>query len=160
MALVVLGLSQALATYLDAWAERSRVVVDFFSTGIDEPRLPSVIEITLYRIVQEASNNVVRHAAARNVSVSIERRKDHVVGIIEDDGKGFDFDTVRAPALGRLGIAECRNAPRSSMVSSRSTLVWAARLFASSYRSQRREALIQRRTNLSEWQSGSGLHGS
>ncbi len=105
VALDVLGLSQALATYLDAWGERSRVAVDFFSSGIDEPRLPSVIEITLYRIVQEATNNVVRHAAARNVSVSIERRKDHVIGIIEDDGKGFDFDTVRAPTLGRLGIA-------------------------------------------------------
>jgi len=105
VALDVLGLSQALATYLEAWGERSRVVVDFFSSGIDEPRLPSVLEITLYRIVQEATNNVVRHAAARNVSVSIERRKDHVLGIIEDDGKGFDFDTVRAPTLGRLGIA-------------------------------------------------------
>ncbi len=90
---------------MEAWGERSRVAVDFFASGVDEPRLPSVIEITLYRIVQEATNNVVRHAAARNVSVSIERRKEHVIGIIEDDGKGFDFDAVRGPNLGRIGIA-------------------------------------------------------
>jgi len=105
VALDVLGLSQAVSTYLEAWGERSRVAVDFFCSGIDEPRLPSVIEITLYRIVQEATNNVVRHAAARNLSVSIERRKDHVIGIIEDDGKGFDFDALRGPSLGRIGIA-------------------------------------------------------
>lgn len=105
VALDALGLSQAVATYLEAWGERSGVSVDFFGSGIDDPRLPGVIEVTLYRIVQEATNNVVRHAAARNVSVSIERRKDYVLGIIEDDGKGFDFDTVRAPGLGRIGIA-------------------------------------------------------
>jgi len=105
VALDALGLSQALSTYLDAWSERSGIAVDFFGSGIDEPRLPSAIEITLYRIVQEATNNVVRHAAARNVSVSVERRKDHVIGIIEDDGTGFDFETLHAPGFERLGIA-------------------------------------------------------
>jgi len=105
VALDALGLSQALTTYLDGWSERSGVAVDFFSSGIDEPRLPAVVEMTLYRIVQEATNNVVRHAAARNLSVSIERRKDHVMGIIEDDGKGFDFDSVRVAGFGRIGIA-------------------------------------------------------
>ncbi|HEX2673280.1 MAG TPA: chemotaxis protein CheB [Polyangiaceae bacterium] len=105
VALDVLGLSQAVSTYLESWGERSRVAVDFFCSGIDEPRLPSVVEITLYRIIQEATTNVVRHAAAHNVSVSIERRKDHVIGIVEDDGKGFDFDMVRGPSFGRIGIA-------------------------------------------------------
>lgn len=104
VALDALGLSQALSTFLDGWRERTGVTVDFFSSGIDAERLPDVIEITLYRIVQEATSNVVRHASARNVSVSIERRKDQVIGIIEDDGKGFDFDAVRSSGLGRIGI--------------------------------------------------------
>ena len=105
VALDALGLSQALATYLDAWGARSGVTVDFFCSGIDEARLPTAVEITLYRIVQEATNNVVRHAAARTVSVTVERRKEHVICIVEDDGKGFEFDIARSSSLGRIGLA-------------------------------------------------------
>ena len=100
-----LGLSLALAAFLEGWRERSGIAVGLWSSGIDDPRLPSALEVTLYRIVQEATNNVVRHAEARNVSVSIERRKDYVIGVIEDDGKGFDLDVIRASKAGRLGIA-------------------------------------------------------
>jgi len=124
VALDSLGLAQALAAYLEGWRERSGVAVDFFSSGIEEPRLPSAIEITLYRIVQEATNNVVRHAGACNVSVSIERRKDHVIGIVEDDGKGFDFDHVRGSALGRIGIAGMQE--RAAIVNGQLTIDSAA----------------------------------
>ena len=104
VALDELGLSRALSGYLDAWAERSGINVDFVSAGIDEPRLPSALETTLYRVVQEAMNNIYKHAAAKGVSVSIERRGDSVVGIVEDDGSGFESDLQnRDPA--RLGIA-------------------------------------------------------
>jgi two-component system, chemotaxis family, CheB/CheR fusion protein len=108
-ALDELGLSRALCGYLDAWAERSGIPVDFLSSGIDEPRLPGVIETTLYRVIQEAMNNVFKHAAAKSVSVSIERRGDLVLAIVEDDGKGFDSDAPppsNHPA--RLGIAGMR----------------------------------------------------
>src|SRR3954471_23528176 len=94
VALDELGLSGALTGYLDGWSARSGIPVDFFSVGIDNARLPSVIETTIYRIVQEAMNNVLKHAAATSVSVSVQRRADHVVTIVEDDGSGFDLSQL------------------------------------------------------------------
>ncbi len=107
-ALDELGLSRALSGYLDAWAERSGISVDFLGAGIDEPRLPNVIETTLYRVVQEAMNNVFKHAAAQSVSVSVERRGALVQAIVEDDGSGFDADLVALQRPARLGIAGMR----------------------------------------------------
>jgi len=108
-ALDELGLSRALCGYLDSWAERSGILVDFLSSGIDEPRLPGVIETTLYRVVQEAMNNVFKHAAAKSVSVSIERRGNMVLAIVEDDGMGFDTDAAPPSSHpARLGIAGMR----------------------------------------------------
>src|SRR5207244_11331270 len=72
IALDELGLAGALASYLDGWLERTGIAIDFVSAGFEDLRLPSPIETTLYRIVQEAMNNVVKHASAKNVSVSIE----------------------------------------------------------------------------------------
>jgi signal transduction histidine kinase len=105
VALDALGLSRALSGYLDIWAERSGISVDFLSSGIDEPRLPRMVETTLYRIVQEAMNNIYKHARAHSVSVSIERRADIVLGIVEDDGAGFDPDSVASGDAQHLGIA-------------------------------------------------------
>ena len=65
------------------------VPVDFHSRG-GKGRLAPELESTLYRISREALTNVFRHAAARRVSVLLERRFDHVLLIVEDDGKGFD----------------------------------------------------------------------
>ena len=64
------------------------------------------METTLYRITREALTNVFRHAEARRVSVLLERRADHVLLIVEDDGKGFDADALlQASATGgRLGL--------------------------------------------------------
>jgi signal transduction histidine kinase len=105
VALDQLGLSRALSGYLDAWAERSGINVDFVSAGVDEPRLPSALETTLYRIVQEAMNNIYKHAAARSVSVSIERHGDTVLGVVEDDGAGFEAEVIQGRDPMHLGIA-------------------------------------------------------
>ena len=67
--------------------------------------MPGPVETSLYRIVQEATNNVFKHASAKNVSVSIERRADSVLGIIEDDGSGFDIDSFQSRGVTRIGIA-------------------------------------------------------
>ncbi|HEV8246388.1 MAG TPA: ATP-binding protein, partial [Polyangiaceae bacterium] len=78
-------------------------------------------ETTLYRIVQEAMTNVYKHASAKNVSVSIERRGDHVLCIVEDDGAGFDLEALeqqRDPR--RIGIAGMRE--RAALVSGELTL--------------------------------------
>jgi two-component system, chemotaxis family, CheB/CheR fusion protein len=109
VALDQLGLARALGGYLAAWSTRTGIAVDFVSAGIEEARLPPPIETTLYRVVQEAMNNVYKHASAMNVSVIVERYGDHVVCIVEDDGAGFDPETMaRADAPARIGIAGMR----------------------------------------------------
>jgi len=89
-----LGLVTALERYLRTCAAKYGLVIDFQTVGLKDGRLPPYIETTLYRIIQEAMTNVVRHANATSVSVLLERRGSSVVAIVEDDGKGFDLDEV------------------------------------------------------------------
>lgn len=105
-----LGLEIALSNYLEEWSRRSRISADLHSAGLDE-RLPTHIETTVYRIVQEALTNVHKHSNARNVSVIVEHRDNRLQAIIEDNGGGFDADALaRAPVkdrrLGLLGMQE------------------------------------------------------
>jgi signal transduction histidine kinase len=99
------GLVPALERLTDAFAEQSGVRVDFHS-ALSELRLPSEVETTLYRVVQESLTNIVKHASAHNVSVSIARRGATVAAVIEDDGAGFDQRAVREEAVGLLGMRE------------------------------------------------------
>jgi PAS domain S-box-containing protein len=106
-----LGLQTALANYLEEWAERSDITIDFHSNGLLEQRLGSQLESTIYRIVQEAVNNVVKHAKAQNVSIILEKRGNRVLVIIEDDGVGFDAEALlktpaRSRRFGLLGMQE------------------------------------------------------
>ncbi|MDB5312368.1 MAG: sensor protein [Gemmataceae bacterium] len=102
-----LGLQAALANYAEGWAERSAVEVDFHAAGLDGDRLPVPVETALYRVVQEALTNVLKHASARRVSVVLQRSPGHVSAVVEDDGRGFDPES--APAAGhRLGVLGMR----------------------------------------------------
>jgi PAS domain S-box-containing protein len=101
-----LGLAAAVATYAEEWGNRSGVAVDFHSTGIEGERMPSPVESTLYRVVQEALTNVLRHATAHRVSLVLQRTPIGVTAVIEDDGRGFDADS--AEAGGRLGLLGMR----------------------------------------------------
>ncbi|RYZ07524.1 MAG: hypothetical protein EOO73_11100 [Myxococcales bacterium] len=109
LALDELGLVRALGGYLDNWQERTGVNVDFVTTGIEDARLPDPIETTIYRVVQEATNNVLKHASAKNVSVSLELRNQYLTAIVDDDGIGFDSAAIeRSTHLRRIGIAGMR----------------------------------------------------
>jgi PAS domain S-box-containing protein len=103
------GLDAALRSFIEEWSRHAGIVVDLH-TPSEAERLPGALESTLYRIVQEALTNVVRHAAATNVSVVLERHQRQVILVIEDDGKGFDPETARAASgdggLGLSGIRE------------------------------------------------------
>jgi signal transduction histidine kinase len=99
------GLVPALERLTDAFAEQTGIRVDFHS-ALGETRLPSEVETALYRVVQESLTNVLKHANAGNVSVSLARRGPAVAAVIEDDGKGFDLRSVREDALGLLGMRE------------------------------------------------------
>jgi signal transduction histidine kinase len=84
-----LGLRAALTNYIQEWAERSNVAAELHTSGLLDERLASEVETALYRIAQEALNNVAKHSRARRVEVILERRPDCVLLIVEDDGIGF-----------------------------------------------------------------------
>jgi PAS domain S-box-containing protein len=103
-----LGLRAALANYIQDWSVRAGVRADLHTTGLSSARLTSEVETTLYRIAQEALNNIAKHARAENVDVILERRPDYVSLIIEDDGVGFDQPAAGTPhqGFGLLGMQE------------------------------------------------------
>jgi signal transduction histidine kinase len=98
------GLAPALERLAHTFQERSGIATSV-EAALDE-RLSSEVETTLYRVVQEALSNVVKHAAATHVTVILARRGGSVVAMIEDDGVGFATEGVREDALGLLGMRE------------------------------------------------------
>lgn len=106
-----LGLPRALAALAEDWSARYGVTADIQVVGSEE-RLPDEVATVIYRVVQEALTNVLKHARATTVSVVLDRRPRDLRLVIEDDGAGFDPD---APAttvsngrrrLGLLGMRE------------------------------------------------------
>jgi PAS domain S-box-containing protein len=103
-----LGLRAALANYIQDWSRRASISAELHTTGLTTDRLASEIETTLYRIAQEALNNIAKHARAGHVEIILERRADQVSLIVEDDGVGFDPGGVQADrrGFGLLGMQE------------------------------------------------------
>jgi two-component system, NarL family, sensor histidine kinase DevS len=99
------GLVPALERLVQTFAESSGIRVELEARVGDE-RLPTDVETTLYRIVQEALTNVVKHADAHSVSILLVRRAASVTAVVEDDGAGFDPDSIRPDRIGLEGIRE------------------------------------------------------
>jgi signal transduction histidine kinase len=99
------GLVPALERLAETFAEQTSVDVHV-EAALGDSRLPGEAETALYRIVQEALTNVVKHANARTVSVVLTRKGEAVVVVIEDDGRGFDPNADDVEGLGLLGMRE------------------------------------------------------
>jgi len=99
------GLVPALERLVQTFSEGSGISVEL-EARLGEGRLPGEIETTLYRIVQEALTNIVKHAEAQSVSVLFVRRETVVTLVVEDDGRGFDPATTREDGMGLLGMRE------------------------------------------------------
>ena len=85
-----LGLRAALANYVQDGRKRVSIAAELHTSGLFDDRLAPEVETALYRIAQEALNNVAKHSRASDVEVILERRADCVLLIVEDDGVGFD----------------------------------------------------------------------
>jgi PAS domain S-box-containing protein len=105
-----LGLRAALSNYVQNWSARAGISAELHASGLLDDRLGSEAETTLYRIAQEALTNVAKHSGARNVELILERRADHVLLIVEDDGAGFD------PGAGTHGFGLLGMQERASLV--------------------------------------------
>lgn len=95
-----LGLAAALAHYVRRWSDNTGVRVEWHATGKRPDHLTDEMEISLYRIAQEALNNVAKHAHASNVAVLLHLRSDRASLIVEDDGAGFDLECLTGPRRG------------------------------------------------------------
>lgn len=100
------GLVAALQQHAQLLARREGIVIGLSVAG--DERLARGMEQPLYRIVQEALNNVFKHANARNVQVTLEFALDHVRLRISDDGQGFDMSEAPRGDGRHLGMLSMR----------------------------------------------------
>ncbi|MGE5094824.1 MAG: sensor histidine kinase [Betaproteobacteria bacterium] len=98
-----LGLAAALDDYVHNWSRHFGIDARFAAPEREAVRLDPEIETVLYRIAQEALNNVAKHARAAHVEVRLERGAAHASLVVVDDGVGFDPGEVARAAKG-LGL--------------------------------------------------------
>jgi signal transduction histidine kinase len=105
-----LGLSAALRWYAGRLQELTPLTVRVDITG-DEVPMDEAARITMFRIIQESLNNIIKHANARDVHIEVDFKEENVHIMVRDDGKGFDLDEVMVrrssrPSLGLAGMEE------------------------------------------------------
>jgi len=110
MALDDLGLVPTLRKFAQDFEEKTRIRTIFESAGKDK-RLPSAMEAALFRLVQEAFNNALKHAQSTFVSLEIGFMEEKVVLLVADNGVGFHVDVVESKArlhshFGIIGMKE------------------------------------------------------
>ncbi len=103
------GLEPALGRHIEELsAAHTELTIDyeFASSMQPENRLPSPIEVGLYRVVMEALSNVITHASATRASVVILWQPAKVMLLVEDDGCGFDYAGTRKDIDRCLGLID------------------------------------------------------
>src|SRR5262249_7347446 len=101
-----LGLVKAIRALTEPWSTHHGIEVDFEAGQYQPAGISSEIETILYRIIQEALNNVAKHSGATRVALVLCRTAHQVHAIIEDDGRGFDprAGSQSANGSGHLGL--------------------------------------------------------
>jgi PAS domain S-box-containing protein len=103
-----LGLVTAVDQFVREWGATHGVAAAFNAERLIDRDMPGEVATQLYRIIQEALNNTAKHAAARHVSVLLERKSNEIVLVVEDDGRGFKLADKHAEpmSLGLVGMRE------------------------------------------------------
>ena len=109
VALGRLCLDPALQQYVKEISSRAGVPIDYkCGFPANALRLPDRVEVILYRVVQEALTNVIRHANANRASVVLLRHNSEITLLVEDDGKGFDAQSAFQGDIASLGLMGMR----------------------------------------------------
>jgi signal transduction histidine kinase len=100
-----LGLKVSMQTYCTEFTRRSHLPITF---EVDEslPVLPDIYNITLYRVLQEALNNIVKHARASHVWVDLSREDNNIILTVQDNGLGFKIEQVQSNGMGLSNMQE------------------------------------------------------
>lgn len=105
-----LGLERAVFQYGKDFSEKTGLIIDFASVGLDGLSLEFDTKINLYRVIQEGLNNINKHAEAENATVRLIASFPKIILRIEDDGKGFDPEKRIPDAIEekRMGLQSMR----------------------------------------------------
>jgi PAS domain S-box-containing protein len=105
-----IGLESALENYMREWTSRCGIRADLAVRGTREHGVPPEAGAALYRIAQEALNNVAKHAHAQRAGVVVLKSPSEIELIVEDDGRGFHADDMRENGVSgrRFGLAGMR----------------------------------------------------
>jgi signal transduction histidine kinase len=98
------GLDKALQDYCHSIKEHGQLQLVYQSSGLGQMAKDTSIEITVYRIVQELVNNIVKHANAQNALVQVTFFEDKLTVTVEDDGIGFDPKKNKENGIGWTNI--------------------------------------------------------
>jgi signal transduction histidine kinase len=99
------GLVAAVERLVQTFSEATAIRVEL-EAQLGSERLPAEVETALYRIIQEALTNIVKHAEASSVSILLVRSSATATVVIEDDGQGFDPAELQEGRLGIIGMRE------------------------------------------------------
>jgi signal transduction histidine kinase len=105
-ALDELGLTRVLDTYVSEWSRHTGLPAVFRSRPGNLERFAPDVEASVYRIAQEALNNVAKHAHAHSVNVLLELRGDILSLVVEDDGRGWQPVPASETQIGLSGMRE------------------------------------------------------
>ncbi|MED4395676.1 sensor histidine kinase [Priestia megaterium] len=107
MALDDLGLIPTLRKYLDTIEDynEGKPRITFISIG-QEKRTASKLEVALFRLVQEAVTNALKHADATEIQVKIEFNNEYAILLVKDDGCGFNQEEKKENSFGLIGMKE------------------------------------------------------
>ena len=92
-ALLQKGLINAVREFIQQISNK-KLSINLQTDGLHKP-IPSHVEMVLYRVIQESVNNVIKHAEANNLDISINQEADGIDVMVEDNGKGFDTASVK-----------------------------------------------------------------
>lgn len=99
-----LGFVQAIAQCAKDFSYKTRITLDYEALGVDNARLTPLAEVNVYRVLQEALNNIRQHANASKVRIRLVGAYPWVILRVEDDGRGFDTAQTPARDEERMGI--------------------------------------------------------
>jgi signal transduction histidine kinase len=105
------GLAKAICSYMETFGENHPELTLLVETDVDDGATPQLVRLGLFRIFQEALNNVVAHAHATRVEIQLKQIQDSLQLEITDDGQGFTLpqdwlDLVRGGHFGLAGMQE------------------------------------------------------
>lgn len=111
-----LGIAAALDHYVGQWSKQFDIPAIFNANRFGKILLASEVETQVYRIAQEALNNVYKHAKASRVNILLEPRDDFTVLIVEDDGDGFEPDEQILINKDKIGMGLIGMQERAALV--------------------------------------------